>query len=701
ETKAKEELKTGSFSRRLKGGIIGGINKIENFGKDKDGNPEKGAKGFAKRMTKMAINIALIGAISSFSVDKLAHTGLEIAGTKVFTASALSGGTLSYLGTKLGIGMGIGGAMDIGMGKIKSEKVKKWVARIIPFVLAGGSIAVASLLTGGGAGIAAGLSFGAGYAAQKLYKGKFTNEKILAKEEKAKKEFIERIKAEGKILDENRLAEIEIEYKKILKKFENQRIWGKLLDGAVKLTIGVGVSTASLEASGFARDNFGPDTTNDSSGTNQNEENNNDQNSSGDNETKDGGSTDQNQNDQTKQPENSNDNGTKDNSSTNQNDQTTQPNQPDNSNQNQPDQSTQPNNNFEKESVEYSSRGAIATIDDLKAEIHEQYGDDLSQAPASVQHFMETNSTELAKELGMFNPDAPAGEESMIVQKGELFFDEKGNLQTHYTDMQGVEHDQTLIQNESAEPVVQKYEGDMFDSDKSALAHNDTGIATEGYGQGGEHPTAEQDFINNQNDLGNQQDGLVQNDQDNQDNQGDTTKISDNDGKGGTERNGAGSNENSSHDHQGSDHRGNNEENQTNTENKPEENPYNLTEKQLAQAEKLYNHNVHKIFPDENMWEKFQNQPARNFWEMGQNRDIPNAEDIKLGENSDWALAHDGNFPSAEEIKLAQAFDKLWNETRIEPAGETPIRSAETVAQYLKHTTDDGVSKNILNKIRL
>ncbi|MFA6274356.1 MAG: hypothetical protein WC662_04300, partial [Candidatus Paceibacterota bacterium] len=42
ETKAKEELKTGSFSRRLKGGIIGGINKIENFGKDKDGNPEKG-----------------------------------------------------------------------------------------------------------------------------------------------------------------------------------------------------------------------------------------------------------------------------------------------------------------------------------------------------------------------------------------------------------------------------------------------------------------------------------------------------------------------------------------------------------------------------------------------------------------------------------------------------------------------------------
>jgi hypothetical protein len=74
--------------------------------------------------------------------------------------------------------------------------------------------------------------------------------------------------------------------------------------------------------------------------------------------------------------------------------------------------------------VPYSSNGAIQTIADLKVKILEEYGD-ISKIPS-------------------------------------------GNISTHFTDMQGVEHDQSLIQTESdGSVVVKKYEGNMFDSDNS------------------------------------------------------------------------------------------------------------------------------------------------------------------------------------------------------------------------------------------
>lgn len=236
ELKRKNDLEKGPLSARIKNGVINGIEKWENWGK------EKGVKGYAKRFTKMAINLALIGAISSVSVDQLAKAGIG-------TAAALSGGVTSYLGRKMVIGLGIGGIMEAG-GKKIPDKVKKWM----PYVLGIGSIGAATLLTGGVAGVAAGLSFGAGLAFSKLVKGKFSAEQIKKREEEARQKLLEKLGKGGEIIDENRLREIEDEYTKILKKYENQRIWGKLLDGAKKLGVGALVSTVSLEASGFAHE---------------------------------------------------------------------------------------------------------------------------------------------------------------------------------------------------------------------------------------------------------------------------------------------------------------------------------------------------------------------------------------------------------------------------------------------------------------
>ena len=100
EKERAQRLENGPLSSRLKNGVINGLEKWENFGKG-----EKGVKGFAKRFSKMTVNLALIGAISSVSVDQLAKAGIG-------TATALSGGATSYLARKMIVGLGMGGIME-------------------------------------------------------------------------------------------------------------------------------------------------------------------------------------------------------------------------------------------------------------------------------------------------------------------------------------------------------------------------------------------------------------------------------------------------------------------------------------------------------------------------------------------------------------------------------------------------------------
>ncbi len=232
----KNRLKNGNLSEKMRGGVLKALDKWENFGKN-----EKGTKGFAKRMGKNAINLALIGIISSFAVEKLAEAGTG-------TAAALGGGTFSYLGRKMAIGLGIGAAFE-GVGKGFSNDNSKGVRiakKAMPYILGIASVSASVFLTGGMVGAAAGL----GTASTMLMRHWYASEKIEKREENAKQKLLDKIRASGEEIDISQVKIYEDEYIKILKKYENQKLRGRLLVGIAKIGIGSLVSGLTLEASG-------------------------------------------------------------------------------------------------------------------------------------------------------------------------------------------------------------------------------------------------------------------------------------------------------------------------------------------------------------------------------------------------------------------------------------------------------------------
>ncbi len=228
EDRRLSELEKSTF----KGKIIKAMDKWENFGK------EEGTKGFIKRMTKNAINLALVGAISSVSVEQMAEAGIG-------SATALGGGAFSYIGRKMAVGLGMMTLFEGVNKKINNNKLKNALSWTVGL----GGIALATC-TGGGAAV--GVASAIGLISSKFIKDKFTSEKIQIREELAKENFFDKYSKET--LDEEKLKKIEGEYQKLLKKYENQRIWGRIVDGARKLTISSVVSTMSLEAMGAVRD---------------------------------------------------------------------------------------------------------------------------------------------------------------------------------------------------------------------------------------------------------------------------------------------------------------------------------------------------------------------------------------------------------------------------------------------------------------
>ncbi len=117
--------------------------------------------------------------------------------------------------------------------------------------------------------------------------------------------------------------------------------------------------------------------------------------------------------------------------------------------------------------VEFSSKGAIQTIIDLREEVNNEYGD-ISKAPHSVQEFMHGSATEQAIKLGMFDPSNTSGAESAMLLKGStLDFDENGNLSYH--DIKTGETHELIHEQENIE--TKQYEGKMFDSEKSVINH--------------------------------------------------------------------------------------------------------------------------------------------------------------------------------------------------------------------------------------
>ncbi len=79
--------------------------------------------------------------------------------------------------------------------------------------------------------------------------------------------------------------------------------------------------------------------------------------------------------------------------------------------------------------VEVSSRGAVATLNELKEKIKLQYKD-LDKAPEEIQEFVKGKSIEQAKELGFYKPDEVA-ESANILKGSTLSINEKGELVLH------------------------------------------------------------------------------------------------------------------------------------------------------------------------------------------------------------------------------------------------------------------------------
>ncbi len=233
----KNRLKDGNLSEKMRGGVLKALDKWENFGKN-----EKGTKGFAKRMGKNAINLALIGIVSSFAVEKLAEAGTG-------TAAALGGGTFSYLGRKMAIGLGFSSTFEGISKSLSSENNSRGVKiakKAMPYILGIASVSASVFLTGGMVGAAAGL----GTASTMLMRHWYASEKIEKREENAKQKLLDKIRASGEEIDISQVKIYEDEYLKILKKYENQKLRGRLLVGIAKIGIGSLVSGLTLEASG-------------------------------------------------------------------------------------------------------------------------------------------------------------------------------------------------------------------------------------------------------------------------------------------------------------------------------------------------------------------------------------------------------------------------------------------------------------------
>ncbi len=396
EEQRQKEFENGPQSARIKKGVMDGVKSWENFGQG-----EKSWKGFAKRMTKTAVNLALIGAISSVSIQKIAETG-------IITSAALAGGITHKLVMKLGIGLGFGSIMDAG-GKMP-EKVKKFLPKAI--MVGSVALAVGLSISGGAvvamsAGAIAGLSMAVGVAASKLKKGWYTDQKIEGRKQTAIQKLMEKYEIPGEAgkINLEDIDKFEEEYMRLIKHFENMVIWGKSLDEGAKILTGSIVSAATMFGSSLAHEHLGQHETINKADTNHIKA-------------------------EKVAPVIDKDN-----------------------------LQHGPITTLEKPiTVEFSSRGGIQTVLDMKGAIHHQYPD-ISKAPAELQEFVKANATQEAIKLGFYNPNDPSGAESINVQHGStLTFGEKGlsmhDIRTGENQVYSSEH---------------KFEGKMFDSDHSAV----------------------------------------------------------------------------------------------------------------------------------------------------------------------------------------------------------------------------------------
>ncbi|MCX6754971.1 MAG: hypothetical protein NT068_00320 [Candidatus Nomurabacteria bacterium] len=295
--------------------------------------------------------------------------------------------------------------------------------------------------------------------------------------------------------------------------------------------------------------------------------------------------------------------------------------------------------------VEFSSRGAIATLDDLKGELTKQYHGDFSHVPQSVQDFMHTSSTEEAMKLGMFHPNDPTGNESMMIMRGStISFDEHGNLSYH--DIQkNIDH--TLIEGDKN--AIEQYKGNMFDSDQNSETENQTENA---------NSPEEQNFQNET--VG----------ENNQENNNEVTTD----------------NPNMTYDEEAEKENPINPEHSDNTNNEtqseeitPTEDTahFGLTEDQLKETQVVHDENVDKLFDDTNNWNEIKNQPA----------------DVYINAPIDGVTPEYQNF--------VEYLHNLSEKSKLEPYLGTMFERGETTDTYIQRALEKLASEDRLEEVTL
>jgi hypothetical protein len=408
ELKRKHDLENGFARRgeRMMHGVSKGIEMWDNFGK------AEGFKGDVQRFTKTAISLAMIGAISGFAVHKLAELGIG-------TASALGGGLTSYMGRRMGVGLGLSAIMA----KIPDDK-KKW----INYTLIAGSAGLAVFGGGALAGLAVVGSSVVGLGVARLAKG--YNKKIESRIAKVQK---------GEI-DLNRLDEMEKEKEIVLKKAEMTRTLGKL--GEVLLALMVSMGT--LEMAGLVHDHNQHTTD-----TNHPQ-------------------TDQKHVDDTKQQhpaEQKNVAGDKEVVATPKNEAA----------------GAHPgavvSNATETAHPTISiifehGHGAIRGFQDFQHKLHELYPDP-EKAPSNLRHFMDTKPEELAKEYKFFHPGDQ--NDSALIHKGAIMqLDDHNNVS-----FQDPKTGETDILSHGDNSQAGHFSGTMKETHHNEAVNNTTKINTE------------------------------------------------------------------------------------------------------------------------------------------------------------------------------------------------------------------------------
>ena len=641
ELRKEAEIENGPLGARIKSGISKGIETWDNL------DNIKGFKGYAIRFTKMAASLALIGVAASYSVEGLTRFGLS--------ASALSGGITSVVGKKIAFGLGFGALMEV-FSKM-SPKKRKAMQLIMMTASAGVAVATSGVWM---AGAAVGGAAAAGYGLSKLVQGRFSEQKI--------KERFEKIKKEN-VIDINKLQEtsekFQRDYDLALRKAESTRIWRKLAGGAAAL---VG-SVAVLEASSYVHDlndaKIPEENNSEATGGDKPEATGGDkpEATGGDKPEATGGD----------KPEATG--GDKPEATGGDKPEATGGDKPEATAGDKPElvkvisETKNPEIKFVAAEAD-GGQGAISTLRELQAKLGEEYKG-VDKLPENVDHIINSDAHELAKEYGLYRPGEDA--ESAKVYVGDKMTFNKETGEVVFTHVRG------------GEDVLQQgveYKGDMFDSGKIGTVSENTAGNADPFANSAPIPNGEDmpsSFLENHPQVA-PGDGDFANSSPIPNGEDVGSSFIDNNPQVAPDTNQESStvvkNEN---DFNREESQGSN--NNTSVKNESGENNNNLSPRDIRQIDRIFDRNLDHVFPE--------------------NKDMNIWEGIKGKNAAELYYADNFNNLDPQYESLKDYLHKIHEVTGIEPREETWYRSAESNLEYIQRGLKEAALQDKLKDIKL